>query len=95
VWVSGSGAYYVRIFAYSKGKVAQVLEAGSKLMPEFVYPTLSFGNYSQRIIFANGSWLVDEKSGQTSFHPSSADVYTWNGESYEARKNVAWKERLN
>jgi hypothetical protein len=94
VWVSGSGAYRVYIFAYRAGKVIQVLDVGSKAMPEFVYGALSRMDNSQRVIVSKGDWLTDDSAGVAYLQPTTADVYIWNGTSYDAKPNVPWAERL-
>jgi hypothetical protein len=109
VWVSADGSYRLWVFSYSEGEVDQVLSAGSKLMPEFVYPPKSPGSlivsrkeqsrarpgsWSQRIIISNLEWILDSKSGTRTYEPVTADVYVWDGEAYRVRKGVPWRDRL-
>ena len=94
VWTSGSGAYHVRVFALRGDKVVQVLEAGSKLLPEFVYPTPVPADVSQRIVIPKGEWRVDRNTSVAALVPSSADVYTWSGSEYRVTKDVPWSNRF-
>ncbi len=109
VWVSADGSYHLWVFSYSGGQIDQLLNAGSKLMPEFVYPQESPGSlivgrkepshvhpgsWSQRIIISNLKWILDPKSGTRTYEPVTADVYVWDGEAYRVRKGVPWRDRL-
>jgi len=94
VWVSGSGAYLLFVYAYVAGKVTKVLEAGSKMFPEFVYPATSAGDYNQRIIVSSVDWVVDPASGESRQQPVTADIYVWDGKTYQVRRGVPWKDRL-
>ena len=107
VWEAGDGTYILCVFAYQNGKVKKVLEGSSKLMPEFVYaPTppgsllvdsnqpVPGGYWSQRIIIANMDWVHDTKTGASEYLPLTADIFTWDGKSYQVRENVKWADRL-
>ena len=76
-------------------------------MPEFVFPVVPPGSllvekeskvpggyWSQRVIVSNLDWIVDPKSGIRSYEPLTADIYVWNGSSFQVRKTVPWKERF-
>lgn len=109
VWLSGNGSYRLWVFSYSERKVNQVLQAGSKLMPEFVYPPASPGSllvtkqelahlpagyWNQRIVISHLRWVLDPKSGARTFEPVTASVYVWDGKAYRVRKDVPWKDRF-
>jgi hypothetical protein len=107
IWEAGDGTYILCMFADIDGKVKKVLEASSKLMPEFVYaPTppgsllvdakhpVPGGYWSYRIIIANTDWVHDAKTGEASYLPLTADIFTWDGKLYRAREQVKWADRL-
>ena len=84
-WVAGS-AYHLRIWAFVDGIVKQVLDEGTKIVPEFLYDDL--GRESILITdpgMENGKWTV--KSGTTR-------VFKWGGQSYEKIGTVPWRKRL-
>lgn len=94
VWLSGNGAYHVRVFALRADKIVQVLDAGSKLFPEFAYPAAIPAEASQQITIPKGEWRVDRGTSQASLVPSGADIYSWNGKEYVLRKDVPWAKRF-
>lgn len=93
IWVSGS-AYILRIFYYEDGKITQVLEVGSKMMPEFVYPSAAIGKGQQRIVVSTMDWVSDLKTGQAVLQPVLADVYQWSGTKFVVKKGIPWKKRF-
>jgi hypothetical protein len=96
LWLSGSGAYRLVVFAYTGGKVTQVLDVGSKFLPEFAYSNNQNGSDDeQRIIIANTSWEIDASTGKSVLKPTSADVYRWDGKTYQVKEDVPWLERFS
>jgi hypothetical protein len=94
VWLSGNGSYLIKVFSFSEGKVKQVLDAVSGMMPEFAYGRTDLAEVHQRIIVSNMDWVKDSKSGESVKLPMSADIYEWDGSSYQAQKAVAWNDRF-
>jgi hypothetical protein len=94
IWVSGGGVYTLYVFALLHGNVVKVLEASSKMMPEFVYASKEVGDYRQRIIVSKLDWSVDPKSGKSVQLPITADIYSWDGSSYRKKGPVPWTERF-
>jgi hypothetical protein len=73
-WVGGS-AYHLRVWAFVDGQVKQVLDEGTKMVPEFLYDDQ--GRESVLItdpVLENGKWTAT--NGTTA-------VFKWNGERYE------------
>jgi hypothetical protein len=107
IWVSADGSYHLWVFSFSAGSLKPVLKAASKLMPEFVYPSVSPGSlivntadlarlgsgyWSQRIIVFNLKWIIDPNSGARRYEPVTADVYVWDGMDYRVRRD--WSAAL-
>jgi RHS repeat-associated protein len=93
IWISASGAYRVLILAYEHGAVVPVLDAGSKVPPEFAYGSAIAPDAAEHVILSQGEWSSDRRSA-TFLRPTTADVYVWDGKSYEEHKGVPWAERL-
>jgi len=85
-WTGGS-AYHIRAFAYVDGRVQQVLEAGSRGMPEVIIDE----NERESILVTQ----MQMTSGQWSRTPTSeTDIYRWNGKTYEKVGPVPWAKRF-
>ena len=93
VWTTGS-AYVIRVYAYNNGEIVEVLSAGSRMMPEFVYATTIPLKNDQQIVISNSEWRQNKKSGTVELKAVSADIYEWNGRTYLVRKNIPWGHRL-
>jgi len=79
-------------YAYARGHVKKVLEAGSKMMPEFVYSKADAS--VQDIIVSNLDWVKRDSQSDSVFIPVSADIYEWANDSYRLKKTVPWAERF-
>lgn len=93
VWTTGS-AYMIRVYTYDKDAVKEVLTAGSKMMPEFVYSDKGQMTNDQMIVISNLGWVLNKQTGLSELKPVSADIYRWKGKSYTVEKNVPWSLRL-
>jgi hypothetical protein len=91
-WVTGSSVR-VRVFHYDGRSITQVLEASSKIMPEFVYSTDPSFKMRDTIVVTQEDWVKPSDKKDSVLIPVSADVYTWDGARYQ-RKNVPWASRF-
>lgn len=93
IWGSGSG-YIIHSFAYQDKGIKQVLNTGSKWLPEFVLVNTRENTYKERILITELEWRKDPKTGLSDTFPKSAQVYQWNGKTYELIKTVPWQDRF-
>jgi hypothetical protein len=85
-WIGGS-AYHIRGFAYIDGGVRQVLDAGSRGMPEVIIDK----NEQEAILVTH----MQMKNGQWGRNPdATTDIYKWNGKAYNKVGTVPWAKRL-
>jgi hypothetical protein len=94
VWLSAT-AYIVAVFDYSDGKVNQVLDSGSKMMPEFIKICTGNNRYTEGILITQLDWIKNSKTGDFDKIPNMTDIYQWNGKTYTLSKTVRWKNRFN
>lgn len=86
VWTGGS-AYHFSAYALLGGNVKQVLDAGSKGIPEFVIDKdENEAILMTQKIYVNGEWRRNEDS--------NTEVYAWNGSEYEVTARVPWEKRF-
>jgi hypothetical protein len=86
VWTGGS-AYHFSAYAMVGGSVRQVLDTGSKGMPEFVIDQ----NENESILITK-KLLVNGEWRRT--NDSTTDIYSWDGAKYQLVANVPWSARL-
>lgn len=106
LWETGIGGHFVlKVFSYDKERVREVLQATSRIAPEFVYPAegklmnTSRGDsdiIKQNITVANCEWTMPAGQKERQLLPLSADIYKWDSVSkqYKVRKDVPWKKRF-
>jgi len=85
IWGGGS-AYHIRVYAYLNGGVREVLDKGSRDMPEVLFDDK--GRESVLLTspeMVNGNW---ENSGGTT------SVFKWNGTSFDETGTVPWARRF-
>lgn len=79
IWESGSG-YHIKAFSYSDQKIHEVLNSGSKYMPELV----NMENGGIKII------ITKTEANK----PIKAMIYSWAGKKYVLQNTVSWEDRF-
>jgi hypothetical protein len=85
IWGGGS-AYHVNVYAYLTGKVRQVLDEGSRDVPE-----VSFDDEGRESILLTSPGMVD---GTWKNSTGTTSVFMWNGNSYSKIGTFPWSRRF-
>src|SRR6266481_9665766 len=86
-WTGGS-AYHFRVFAFVNGQVKQVLEAGSKGMPEIIIDE----DERESILITDMEMVGSLWTRGAAV--ATTDIYKWNGAAYDKVSPVPWAKRL-
>lgn len=85
IWGAGS-AYHIRVYAYLNGGVREVLDTGSRDLPEFLRT-----DEPQESILVTAPELVD---GIWKNSAGTTAVFKWNGKTYAKIGTVPWSRRF-
>jgi hypothetical protein len=84
-WVGGS-AHHLRILAFLEGRVKQVFDEGSKLLPEFLYD-----DQGRELVLITDPAI---KNGKWTPTNGTTTVFKWDGAGYEKIGTIPWAKRL-
>lgn len=85
-WTGGS-AYHFSVYSSNGGPIKEVLQAGSRGMPEIV-----IGQDENESILVTQKQLVGGEWRRTK--NSTTDIYVWNGTDYKLARTVPWNTRF-
>lgn len=86
VW-SGGSAYHFRAYAWKEGSVRQVLETGSRGMPE-----IQIDGDENEWILVTEKTLIRNQWRRT--RDSATRIYRWDGNTYQVLATVPWRTRF-
>lgn len=87
LWVGGS-AYKVLVVRYADGQIKQVLDVGTRSVPELVWCA---GSEPAMLV---ARWDVPVDSPDHTARPLGVAIYCWKGDTYVKATTVPWKDRF-